>query len=359
MITLRKSSVIKIGRYVGFRAITVAVAIVVAVYLTIVIANAGGYVDEIIISELRFKVYEDVRTNPAYRGYTPEEIKRIAEERIELEIKKMGLDQHFMIRSFNYLYDALTLNLGRAMKIFSSSGSSKVWDIIGERLPTTILLFTTANVLIFLCELFIGLSLSRRYGSKVDKLAVSLAPLSSMPGWFYGIFMIIVFASWLGVLPYGGLVDAPPPADPLLYALSVLKHMILPLLSWAVAYIPIGVYRMRTFFLMFSMEDYVDYARVRGVPPKIIERRYILRPVLPPVITDFVLVLISSWMGAIVTERVFNWPGVGTLMAIAIAINDVPVIIGTVAIYAYLLGISVIVLDLVYAIVDPRIRVGE
>lgn len=356
---LKRSSVIKVGRYVSVRAVTVAVAIVISVYLTIIIANAGGYVDEIIISELRFNIYESVRANPMYKGYPPEEIRRIAEERIELEIKKMGLDQHFMIRSFNYLYDALTLNLGRAMKIFSSSGSNRVWDIIGERLPTTVLLFTTANILIFLCELFIGLTLSRRYGSKLDKLAVSLAPLSSMPGWFYGIFMIIIFASWLGILPYGGLVDAPPPEEPLLYALSVLEHMILPLLSWAVAYIPIGVYRMRTFFLMFSMEDYVDYAKARGVPPKVVERRYILRPVLPPVITDFVLVLISSWMGAIVTERVFNWPGVGTLMAEAIAINDAPVIIGAVAIFAYLLGISVVVLDMIYAIVDPRIRVGE
>ncbi len=343
----------------GFRAATVAVTLVVAVYLTIVIANAGGYVDEIIISEIRFNVYESIRANPAYKGYPPEEIKKIAEERIAVEIRRRGLEQHFIIRSFNYLYDALTLNLGRTMKIFSSSGSNRVWDVIGERLPTTILLFTTANVLIFICELFIGLTLSRRYGSRLDKLAVSLAPLSSMPGWFYGIFMIVIFASWLGILPYGGLVDAPPPEEPHLYALSVLKHMVLPLLSWIVAYLPIGVYRMRTFFLMFSMEDYVDYARARGVPPGVIERRYILRPVLPPIITDFVLVLISSWMGAIVTERVFNWPGIGTLMAEAIAANDAPVIIGSVAIFAYLLGISVIVLDLIYAIVDPRIRVGE
>ncbi|MEM3923650.1 MAG: ABC transporter permease [Zestosphaera sp.] len=353
------SRISRIGRYVGVRAITIALAIVIAIYLTIVIANIGGYVDEIIITELRFSVYESLRNNPAYRGYSPEQIKELAEKIIEQEIKRMGLDQHFMVRSFRYLYDALTLNLGRAMRMFSSSGSSRVWDIIGERLPVTVLLFTTANLLIFVCELFLGLFLSRKYGSKLDKIAISLAPLSSMPGWFYGIFMIIIFASWLGILPYGGLVDAPPPEDPLLYALNVLKHMVLPLLSWSIAYIPIGAYRMRTFFLMFSMEDYVEYARARGVPPRTIERKYILRPVLPPIITDFVLVLITSWMGAIITERVFNWPGIGTLLAEAIGRNDAPVVIGITTIFAYLLGISVIVLDLIYAIVDPRVRVGE
>lgn len=346
-------------RYVGFRAVVVALSVIIAIYLTIVIANAGGYVDEIVIAELRFSVYESVRNNPAYKGYPPEKIKEIADKIIEQEIERMGLNQNFVIRSFRYLYDALTLNLGRAMRMFSSSGSNRVWDIIEERLPTTVLLFTTANVLIFVSELFLGLFLSRRYGSRLDKATISLAPLSSMPGWFYGIFVIIIFASWLGVLPYGGLVDVPPPEEPLFYALSVLKHMILPLLSWSIAYIPIGAYRMRTFFLMFSMEDYVEYARARGVPPRIIERKYILRPVLPPIITDFVLVLISSWMGAIVTERVFSWPGIGTLMAQAIGMNDAPVIIGVTTVYAYLLGISVVALDLVYAIVDPRIKVGE
>ncbi|MEM4869061.1 MAG: ABC transporter permease subunit, partial [Desulfurococcaceae archaeon] len=92
-----------------------------------------------------------------------------------------------------------------------------------------------------------------------------------------------------------------------------------------------------------------------------IVRRYILRPTLPPIITSFVLILISSWMGAIITERVFNWPGLGTVLnqAIGGGINmDPPVIVGIVVIYAYLLAISVIALDIVYAIVDPRVRVG-
>ncbi|MEM1850770.1 MAG: ABC transporter permease subunit, partial [Desulfurococcaceae archaeon] len=123
-----------------------------------------------------------------------------------------------------------------------------------------------------------------------------------------------------------------------------------------------GAYSYRTFFLIFSTEEYVEYARARGVPESTLLRRYILRPTLPPIITTFVLMVIGSWMGAIITERIFRWPGLGTVMALAIGggvFIDAPVIVGIVTIYSYLLAISVLVLDIVYGIVDPRVRVGE
>lgn len=351
----------RIVKYIGVRMGTVAVSLVIAVLLTIIIANFGGMVDEIVKTEVSFHVWEHINRNPEYRGLSEEERTRIATQMIESALRARGLDKPFAVRMFIYLTDALTLNLGRSMHITSNAGSRQVWNIIAERLPPTILLFTTANIIIFMVELLGGLYLSRRYGSLLDRVVAALTPLSSMPGWFYGIFLIIVFAAWLKLLPWGGMVDAPPPEDPIAYGLSVLKHMILPILSWILAYVPIGIYNMRTFFLIFSTEEYVEYAKIRGLPGKVVERRYILRPTLPPILTNFVLVLISSWMGAIVTEAVFNWPGLGTLFYVAInpANPDPPVVIGIVTIYAYLLAISVIVLDIVYALVDPRIRVGE
>jgi peptide/nickel transport system permease protein len=227
-----------------------------------------------------------------------------------------------------------------------------------ERLPNTVLLFTTTQLLLFFIGLFTGLFLARRYGSLLDRLSVLFAPLSSMPGWFYGIFLILLFASFLRLLPYGGMVDVPPPADRFNYALSVLKHMILPVMSWLVAYIPINVYVRRTFFLMFSSEDYVELAKAKGLPESLIQRKYILRPTLPPIITDFSLTLISSWMGAIITETIFNWPGIGSLFYIASMMFDSPVLVGLVVIYAYLLALTVFVLEFIYAILDPRIKAG-
>ncbi|ADM27775.1 binding-protein-dependent transport systems inner membrane component [Ignisphaera aggregans DSM 17230] len=343
-------------RYLIFRALVLAVTTIIAIYLTILIANMGGQVDEIVKAELLAAISESVRNDPSLKGRDPAFIQSIIMERYNNSLKALGLDKPFYYRSFRYLWDAITLNLGRAWRLTSNSGSKQVRIIILERLPATILLFTSIQLILFFSGLFAGLYLSRRYGSKLDKLVVLLSPLSSMPGWFYGIFLIIIFASTLRILPYGGMVDAPPPQDPLLYALSVLKHMILPMLSWFIAYFVFNAYSMRTFFLIFSSEDYVELARAKGLPSRVIERRYILRPAMPPIITQLALTIIASWMGAIVTERIFNWPGIGSLLYTAIAANDPPVVIGIVTIYAYLLAITVFILEIVYVLIDPRIR---
>jgi len=346
------------AKYLIKRVIAVGLTLIIAVYITILIANMGGYVDEIIKSDISFSIANAYRQNPAYKHLSPEELEDLINKTITLELKRLGFDKPFIYRSFEYLKRALTLELGRSLYISSNTGSRFVRTIILERLPVTILLFTTTNILLFLIGLFGGLILSRKYGKLVDKVVIGMSPMSSIPGWFYGIFLIIFFASYLHVLPYGGIVDAPPPKDSFLYALSVLKHMILPVTSWLVAYSAIGIYVRRTFFLMFSSEDYVEVAKAKGLPDRLIERRYILRPTLPPIITDFSLSLIASWLGAIVTETVFNWPGIGLLFYDAAVRFDSPVIVGLVVIYAYLLAITVLLLDFIYVIVDPRIRIG-
>lgn len=345
-------------KYSAKRGITLLIVVVLAVYATILIANMGGYVDEIIKAETRENLNSSIYQNPAYQHLTQDEKRQLVDELYEQEIDRLGFNKPFLYRSIGYLTSALTMDLGRARFMTSDTGSRSVRLIILERLPTTVLLFTTINVTLFILSLFGGLFLSRHHGSKLDKVIVTLSPLSSIPGWFYGIFLILIFASWFQILPYGGLVDIPPPQDTFTYALSVLKHMILPVASWLWAYFFIQTFVKRTFFLMFSSEDYVEMAKAKGLPPRLIERRYVLRPTLPPIITEFALMLIGSWMGAIVTEKVFNWPGIGSIFAQAVGFLDSPVIIGEVVIYAYLLAITVFILDIVYAAMDPRIRIG-
>jgi peptide/nickel transport system permease protein len=348
----------RIIKYLLKRGIIIFLTVVVAVYITIWIANMGGYVDEIVRGELYLSISQSIRQNPAYRHFNETQIKKLIDSLYTNELERIGFNKPFIYRSFIYLRDALSLNLGRALWISSDSGSRNVRIIILERLPNTVLLFTTTQLILFFIGLFAGLFLSRKYGSIADRLSVLLAPLSSLPGWFYGIFLILIFASFFRILPYGGMVDVPPPEDTWSYALSVLKHMILPVMSWLIAYLFINIYVRRTFFLIFSSEDYVELAKAKGLPESIIQRRYILRPTLPPIITDFSLTLIGSWMGAIITERVFNWPGIGSLFYLASVMFDTPILVGLVVIYAYLLAITVFVLELVYAAVDPRIRVG-
>jgi peptide/nickel transport system permease protein len=256
--------------------------------------------------------------------------------------------------------DALTLNLGRSQNMSSDSGSRTVRLIILERLPPTLVLFGTVGFILFFVELFIALFLSRKYASALDKFIVMLAPMNTAPGWFYGIFLILIFAALLKVLPFGGMVDAPPPERwSFDYFLSLFEHMILPAMALAVSQVINNVYAWRTFFLMYSSEDYVEMAKAKGLSARSIERRYVLRPTLPTIITTFAFVLIGIWQGAAIFETVFNWPGLGRQIFQAIGLFDVPVIVGSVVIFAYLLAITMFLLEFIYAIVDPRVKIGQ
>lgn len=349
----------RVAKYTIYRAVALFLTVVVGVYLTIVIANLGGQLDDIRRAQIREAVGATILANPDLQTLPPSELRRLMDQQFALEEQRLGLDTPFLLRSFTYLGDALSLSLGRAEHLTSDSGSRQVRLILLERLPSTLLLFATAYLLLFCGSVFAGLFLSRRYGSLLDRAVIALAPTSAAPAWFYGIFLILIFAAWLRVLPFGGMVTAPPPESTLEYALSVVKHMVLPVTAILIGAIFLSVYSSRTFFLIYASEDYVEMAKAKGLPPGIIERRYILRPALPPILTNFAFSLIGLWTGSIILEIVFNWPGIGRLLFQAIGVSDTPVIVASVVIYAYLLALTVFLLDIVYALVDPRVRVGN
>jgi len=350
---------LKLLRYTVIKLFTLFIAVAIGMYLTILIAQMGGYVDEIIKGQLRESISISVTLNPENKTLTAQQRADLIDSLVQVEIDRLGLDRPFIYRSFSFLGNALTLNLGRSQFMTSDSGSRLVKNIILERLPPTLLLMTTCNMLLFFISLFFALYLSRNYGNLIDKIVIGLSPTSSAPAWFYGIFLLMLFAGILGVLPFGGMVKAPPPDDTLQYALSLLRHMVLPVSAWLISGFFASVYGWRTFFLIFSMEDYVELARAKGLSAREVERRYVLRPTLPNIITTFALMLIGLWQGAIILETVFNWPGLGRLLYRAVGLYDSPVIIGSTVIYAYLLGVTVFLLDFIYALVDPRVRVGS
>jgi peptide/nickel transport system permease protein len=251
----------------------------------------------------------------------------------------------------------MTLDFGIA-KNMAVTWPKQVRLILLERLPSTLVLFATATVSMCFTSIFFALSLSRRYGSFFDKLVVALTPTSAAPGWFYGIFLILIFAAILRALPFGGMVAAPPPEDPVRYALSLGEHMIPPVGALLISSLR-STCSWRTFFLIYSSEDYVELAKAKGLSDRTIETRYILRPTLPTIITSFALVLIRLWEGAIILETVFIWPGLGRLLFQAINGNEISVIVASTVIYAYLLAITVFLLDFTYALIDPRVKVGD
>jgi peptide/nickel transport system permease protein len=131
------------------------------------------------------------------------------------------------------------------------------------------------------------------------------------------------------------------------------------------------VYAWRTYFLLYANEDYVDLARAKGLTDRMVEQRYVLRPTLPYILTSFALLLVGFWQSTAALEYVFGWPGIGKLYVeslpfmyvtpegiLATDPGDLIVTIGLVVVFAYLMGVTIFLLDILYAIVDPRVRLG-
>ena len=348
----------RVFRYSGVRIVTILLTVGAGLYLTLMIINLGGYVDEIMRGQIAQMMLGMGRAG--FFDDVPEEELDEYVAQIEWQMEEaMGLHEPMPIRTARWWFKGITLQWGEAERLRSLDNKSNlVRDVIFSRLPYTLLLVGAANIILFFGSVWGAMILSTQQGKFWDRLLVSLTPLSSAPSWVHGVILLAIFALELRILPFKGMFDAAPPENALAYAAQIAKHMVLPVMAIVLSAYFQGVYTWRTFFMVHSGEDYVDLAKAKGLPNRIIRQRYLLRPTLPSVITSFTMMLLSFWEGAIALELLFGWPGLGAIFYRAIYAFDRPVVVAIVVMFAYLLGFSVILLDVIYALIDPRVRLG-
>jgi peptide/nickel transport system permease protein len=347
---------IRLARYILNRTLIIFLTVIATVYVTIVLANLGGRVDDIV----RARIAEAVGSRPLpaeIRALPPEQRVAYFRQAVAQAEEAAGLNEPFLWRSLRFVEPALTLDLGQSGgTIQGQRGFFPVRAIILDRIPATLLLLGITNFFIFVSSIYLALYLSEQHGRFLDRLIVVLSPTSAVPAWFYGIFLIAFFA---GILPTGGMYPSPPPDSRALYLLGMARHMILPFAAIFLSTFFYSVYMWRTFFLIYANEDYVELARAKGVPAAVVRRRYILRPTLPAILTHFALMLLGIWSGSVVLEVVFSWPGLGQLFFNTLRSLNSAVLVGLTVTYAYFLGITLLLLEIAYALVDPRLRVGD
>ena len=369
----------RVVRYLVVKALTIAITIFAGVFITVLITNQpsrrglGPPVSPFETS-LEAQIFLVVRANinsglisaDANSNSEKEQIAAMTEE-LRTEA---GLNLPFLPRYLLWTVKALTFDwgtLGNRQGGWASLRISKanVSDLIVHYLPNTLLLIGTAYFLVFLIGMPIALYLSRNYGGRLDRLFAVLSPVSSVPSWVIGILLLSLFAFQLNWLPFSGMSDSFKPGNSFDSFLDVLKHMILPVTAIVLSLLFQVVYMWRTFFIIYSEEDYVDLARAKGLSAKELEQKYILRPALPYIITGFVTSLVTFWQLSMALEAVFRWPGLGWLYIKEALPNfwgesmepgELIIVVGIVVIFAYLLGITVFILDFIYVLVDPRIR---
>ena len=364
------SAIRRVGLYALSRILTIAVTIVIGVFFTIIVANKGGGFDESVADTLRRQANQQAWLLRNQMTFGDRQV--LADEIFTELAAEAGLNDPFLPKHLRWTWNALRLELGDAIytqvrSVYPRSvDRDDVQEIILSRFPNTLALVGLADLLVFVIGIPLSLYLSRNYGSWFDKLINLLSPLSSVPSWVHGILLILIFSVTFQLLPPGGMIELPRPDTQQGILLSRLEHMILPTLAIFLSLLFQLVYTWRNYFMIYSNEDYVELAVAQGLSPQKIQNKYILRPAMPFVLTSFALTLVSFWQMATALEVVFNWDGIGKLYIISLPNfwseqmfpGEVGLTIGIVVIFAYLLGMIVLLLDVAYALVDPRIRLG-
>jgi peptide/nickel transport system permease protein len=348
---------IAIVRPLAIRALTLFGVLIAVLALLVVSLGATGFSDNL----LNAQVNEELRAFRIAQAQTikdPTELERaVTEKKAELE-RFYDLDKPWWRRLPPQVWRVLTLDLGDARQLRTTEGSTKISDIVLERLPNTILLVTTATVITATFGIIIGVRMATRVGSRLDRAVAYLAAISNaVPAWWLGILFILIFAFKFDLLPAQGMYSNPPPEGRVARWLDLAEHAMLPIFTVVVISIGPTIYSVRTLTMTAAQEDHVLLARAKGLPESKVTMRHILRVAAPPIVTGLIFGLAGSLSGAILTETVFNWRGMGRLTFEAInGTPDEGLIVALTFIFTLLYIAARFILDILYVVLDPRVR---
>jgi len=271
-------------------------------------------------------------------------------------VEQLGLDQPLGTQYIIYLKSFFSGDLG-----ISFHYGVPVLDIIGERLPNTILLFTTSVILAAFTGIFFGKIASWYKGNKIDSwLTIGALICHTLFLPWLALLIIWLFGYRIGWFPLNGILSPEIWTDPangiIVRALDVLHHMALPLMTLFIIHFGSYLLVMRSSMLETLKEDYIITARAKGLEEKVIRNRHAAPNAALPVVTSVALSLAFSINGGALTETVFSWPGIGRELVFAVSNNDYPLALASFLLIAIVVLLANLLVDILYAWLDPRIR---
>jgi peptide/nickel transport system permease protein len=251
---------------------------------------------------------------------------------------KLGLNRPLIVQYVTYMVQTLQLDLGESLRL-----TQPVVTLVAERLPTTGKLALTAIIIAVLISFPLGIAAALRPGGLLDGLVSVVSLLGqSVPGFWLGIMFILIFARQLRLLPSAG--------D------QTWAHLVLPSITVALPLVGVLTRLVRSGLLDVLDEDYIRTARAKGLTASAVMWRHAIRNMLIPVVTVVGLQVGHLLGGAVITETVFAWPGVGLLLVDAITNRDYPLVQAAILFITFLFVTINFLVDLSYGALDPRIR---
>ncbi|MDO6586903.1 ABC transporter permease [Salipiger sp. 1_MG-2023] len=273
------------------------------------------------------------------------------EQMIEQLRERFGLDQPFGVQLWKYVSGVAQLDLG-----YSFRQGAPVIELIADRLPATLLLTGAAFVISLVFGIALGVAAAARVGKPQDSLLTTFALLFyATPLYWAALMAVLVFSVWLGWLPGFGYETVGAGYTGMARIIDIAQHLVLPALTLGLFFMAVYMRMTRASMLEVSTADFVKTARAKGLSDAVIRRRHILRNAILPVVTLAGLQAGQLIGGAVLTETVFAWPGIGRLMFESLAARDYNTILGVFLVSAAMVIAFNIVTDIVYRLVDPRI----
>lgn len=266
----------------------------------------------------------------------------------------LGLDQPFVVQLGGYVGDVAQGDLGTSYRF-----NEPVTDLITTRLWPTFLLVGTAVSFAIVLGVLVGVFTARRPENPISH-GVTVFSLTgySMPVFWTGLMLVIMFASNVRWFPVSGMRDVRLDGNWLEEWIDIAHHLVLPSITLGVIYLAQYSRLSRASMLEVLQSDYVRTARAKGLSERRVVYKHALRNAVIPVVTVAGLQFGQMLSGALLVETVFNWPGLGRLASDSVFQRDAPVLLGILICSASLVVIINILTDLVYRLIDPRIRVG-
>lgn len=270
------------------------------------------------------------------------------EEQVERERVRLGLDQPIPVRYVVWLSDVARLNLGT-----SQVNNQPVTQLLAEAFPNTLRLALVALAVAILIGFPLGIWAAVRQNRVADFAVTSFSSLGlAVPSFWLGLLLILLFSVKLKWLPPSGV------GDPDTFFLFNLEFLVMPVMTIAVSNLSVFSRFVRSAMIDVLAADYVRTARAKGLPERIVISRHALRTTLLPIVTTVGIQFGSLLGGAVVTESVFTYPGIGRLIVRSILNRDYPVVQATLMLVVAIFLITNILVDLSYAYLDPSVKLA-
>nr|WP_235789834.1 ABC transporter permease [Ruegeria pomeroyi] len=272
-------------------------------------------------------------------------------EALEQIRREYGLDQPFLVQLGRYIGNVLQFDLG-----YSYFYSDKVTNLILSRLPATLLLVISAQLLALVVGVVLGVFSARKPNGILSHFVTFLALFGySAPVFWTGLLMLVVFSLMLPLFPVAGMRDVTIEGGFFVQALDIAHHLVLPMLTLASIFLALYSRLSRAAMMEVLGSDYVRTAKAKGLSPRQVVYKHALKNALSPVITLAGLQLSAVVSGAVLVETVFSWPGLGTLAFQSILARDTPLILGILFFSALVVIVGNLLTDLALRLVDPRV----